>query len=186
MPLHNLGGGSSGSDRLYLLCITDGFAIGKGDFYIFVCSLLFSLHILVIDHFSPLVDGIKMSCIQFFVCSAVSSIFAFTLENPSLHNIFMAWGPLLYAGILSCGIAYTLQIVGQKNLNPTVASLILSMESCISVLAGWLLLGQKLTVREMSGCVLMFIAIILAQLPRETINSISFGVVALSAYSNTF
>ncbi|MBS5142949.1 MAG: DMT family transporter [Firmicutes bacterium] len=152
---------------LYLLCITDGFAIGKGDFYMFICSLLFSLHILVIDHFSPLVDGIKMSCIQFFVCSAVSSIFAFTLENPSLQGIFMAWGSLLYAGILSCGIAYTLQIVGQKNLNPTVASLILSMESCISVLAGWVLLGQKLTIRELSGCVLMFVAIILAQLPEK-------------------
>lgn len=153
---------------LYLLCITDGFDIGKGDFYIFICSLLFSLHILVIDHFSPLVDGIKMSCIQFFVCGVISAIFAFGTETPVISNIFMAWGPLLYAGILSCGVAYTLQIVGQKNLNPTVASLILSMESCISVLAGWVLLNQKLTVRELIGCIFMFVAIILAQLPEKT------------------
>lgn len=152
---------------LYLLCITDGFDIGKGDFYIFICSLLFSLHILVIDHFSPLVDGIKMSCIQFFVCGGISAIFAFGTETPDLSNILMAWGPLLYAGILSCGVAYTLQIVGQKNLNPTVASLILSMESCISVLSGWILLNQKLTARELTGCVLMFTAIILAQLPEK-------------------
>ena len=152
---------------LYLLCITDGFDIGKGDFYIFICSLLFSLHILVIDHFSPLVDGIKMSCIQFFVCGGISAIFAFGTEAPDPSNILMAWGPLLYAGILSCGVAYTLQIVGQKNLNPTVASLILSMESCISVLSGWILLNQKLTVRELTGCVLMFTAIILAQLPEK-------------------
>lgn len=159
---------------LYLLCITDKFDIGKGDFYIFVCSLLFSLHILVIDYFSPLVDGIKMSCIQFFVCGGISAIFAFGTETPNISSILMAWGPLLYAGILSCGVAYTLQIVGQKNLNPTVASLILSMESCISVLAGWVLLNQKLTIRELIGCVLMFIAIILAQLPekkqKETLN----------------
>lgn len=152
---------------LYLLCITDGFDIGKGDFYIFICSLLFSLHILVIDHFSPLVDGIKMSCIQFFVCGGISAIFAFGTETPDLSNILMAWGSLLYAGILSCGVAYTLQIVGQKNLNPTVASLILSMESCISVLSGWILLNQKLTARELTGCVLMFTAIILAQLPEK-------------------
>lgn len=152
---------------LYLLCITDGFDIGKGDFYIFICSLLFSLHILVIDHFSPLVDGIKMSCIQFFVCGGISAIFAFGTETPDLSNILMAWGSLLYAGILSCGVAYTLQIVGQKNLNPTVASLILSMESCISVLSGWILLNQKLTARELIGCVLMFTAIILAQLPEK-------------------
>lgn len=152
---------------LYLLCITDGFAIGKGDLLVLVCAILFSFHILVIDHFSPLADGVKMSCIQFFVCGILTGIPAFLLESPNLEDIRMAWAPILYAGVLSCGVAYTLQIVGQKNMNPTVASLILSMESCISVLAGWALLGQKLTVRELSGCVLMFAAIILAQLPEK-------------------
>ena len=87
------------------------------------------------------------------------------IEEPHLADIFAAWIPILYAGIMSCGVAYTLQIVGQKGMNPTVASLILSLESCISVLAGWLILGQKLSVRELSGCLIMFGAIILAQLP---------------------
>lgn len=152
---------------LYLLCITDGFSIGKGDFYVLICSVLFSFHILVIDHFSPLVDGVKMSCIQFFVCSAAAAIPAFLLESPNMENILLAWAPILYAGVLSCGVGYTLQIVGQKNMNPTVASLILSLESCISVLAGWVLLNQKLTARELTGCVLMFAAIVLAQLPEK-------------------
>ena len=150
---------------LYLLCITDGFVIGKGDFYVLICSFLFSFHILVIDRFSPLVDGVKMSCIQFFVCGILSGIPAVLTETIVWENILQAWMPILYAGVLSCGVAYTLQIVGQKNMNPTVASLILSMESCISVLAGWILLNQKLTVRELTGCVLMFAAIVLAQLP---------------------
>lgn len=167
MPLHYLGGGSSGSDRSVFALYHRWICYWQRRLlHVYLFLAIFSAY--SGDRpFSPLVDGIKMSCIQFFVCSAVSSIFAFTLENPSLQGIFMAWGPLLYAGILSCGIAYTLQIVGQKNLNPTVASLILSMESCISVLAGWVLLGQKLTIRELSGCVLMFVAIILAQLPEK-------------------
>lgn len=155
---------------LYLLCITDGFTIGKGDFYVLLCSVLFSFHILVIDHFSPLVDGVKMSCIQFFVCGIVSGIPAVLTETIVWENILQAWMPILYAGVMSCGVAYTLQIVGQKNMNPTVASLILSMESCISVLAGWVILNQKLTVRELCGCVLMFAAIILAQLPGKKSN----------------
>lgn len=153
---------------LYLLCITDGFSIGKGDILVMICAVLFSFHILVIDHFSPLTDGVRMSCIQFFVCGLLSAIPAFLVESPNMTDILQAWGPILYAGVLSCGVAYTLQIVGQKNMNPTVASLILSMESCISVLAGWAILGQKLTLRELSGCVLMFAAIVLAQLPGKS------------------
>lgn len=152
---------------LYLLSIKDGFNIGKGDFYIFLCSILFSLHILTVDHFSPLVDGIKMSCIQFFVSGILSGIPALLFETATLQGILSAWGPLVYAGVFSCGIAYTLQIVGQKNMNPTTASLILSLESCISVLAGWMLLNQKLSSRELFGCVLMFVAIVLAQLPEK-------------------
>lgn len=152
---------------LYLLCIKDGFSIGKGDLLVLVCAFLFSLHILVIDHFSPKVDGVKMSCIQFFVCGLLSAVPALLLEHPSLVSILNAWQPILYAGVMSCGVAYTLQIVGQKNMNPTVASLILSLESCISVLAGFFILGQKLSLREIIGCVIMFAAIILAQFPQK-------------------
>lgn len=152
---------------LYMLCITDGFSIGKGDLLVLICAIFFSLHILVIDRFSPLVDGVKMSCIQFFVCGILCGIPALLFETIEFSSILAAWMPILYAGVLSCGVAYTLQIVGQKNMNPTVASLILSLESCISVLAGWILLHQKLTIRELFGCVLMFAAIILAQLPEK-------------------
>ena len=154
---------------LYLLCLTpgEGFAIGKGELLVLICAFLFSLHILTIDHFSPLVDGVKMSCIQFLVCGILSGSPALIFESPDLAGIFAAKTPVLYAGVMSCGVAYTLQIVGQKNMNPTVASLILSLESCISVIAGWLILGQNLSSREIFGCVLMFGAIILAQLPQK-------------------
>ena len=152
---------------LYLLCITDGFSIGKGDILVLICAVLFSLHILIIDYFSPKVDGVKMSCIQFFICGVLSAIPALIFEHPQLSAFQGAWGAILYAGVMSCGVAYTLQIVGQKNMDPTVASLILSLESCISVLAGWIILGQKLSMREIIGCVVMFIAIVLAQLPQK-------------------
>lgn len=152
---------------LYFLCITDRFTVGKGDILIFMCAMVFSLHILVIDYFSPKVDGVKMSCIQFFVCGIASLPFMFLLETPKPGAMIEGWMPLLYAGVLSCGVAYTLQIIGQKNVNPAVASLILSLESCFSVLAGWVVLGERLSVRESVGCVLMFGAIILAQLPEK-------------------
>lgn len=152
---------------LYLLCITDGFSIGKGDLLVLICAFLFSFHILIIDHFSPRVDCVKMSCIQFLVAGILSGILAMIFEHPDFTNITAAWIPLLYAGVMSCGVAYTLQIVGQKGMNPTVASLILSLESCISVLAGWIILGQSLSMREIIGCIIMFAAIILAQLPEK-------------------
>ena len=152
---------------LYFLCITEGFSVNMGDFYVFLCALLFSLHILVIDHFAPKVDGVKMSCIQFFVCGILSVPFMFALETPKITSVMIAWMPILYAGVLSCGVAYTLQILGQKNVNPAVASLLLSLESCFSVLAGWIVLGERLSIREMSGCILMFAAIVLAQVPEK-------------------
>ncbi len=153
---------------LYLLCITEGFTLGWGDFLVLLCAVVFSIHILVIDYFSPRTDGVKMSCIQFFVCGLLSGVGMLIWETPEIHAILRAWMPILYAGVMSCGVAYTLQIVGQKGMNPTVASLILSLESVVSVLAGWLLLGQRLSIRELSGCALMFAAIILAQLPQKT------------------
>lgn len=150
---------------LYLLCLNDSLVFGKGDLYVLGCAVLFAWHILTIDHFTELVDGVRMSCIQFLVSGSISSIFMFLFEKPSLEGILQAGIPILYAGILSSGVAYTLQIVGQKGMNPTVASLILSLESCISVLAGWLILKQALSLRELLGCAVMFGAILIAQLP---------------------
>ena len=154
---------------LYMLCMTsESFSLSKGDLLVLVCAGFFSLHILIIDYFSPKVDGVRLSCIQFFVCGLISTVIAFIFENPNVGAILSGWLPILYAGVMSCGVAYTLQIIGQKNMDPTVASLILSLESVFSVLAGGVLLNQKLSVRELFGCVLMFLAIILAQLPERT------------------
>lgn len=151
---------------LYLLCMAGGeLSVNKGDLMMLVCAVLFAGHIIIIDFFAPVVDGVKMSCIQFFVCGILSGIGMVLYETPDLGQILAAWAPVLYAGVMSCGVAYTLQIIGQKGMNPTVASLILSLESSISVLAGWAILGQKLTARELSGCALMFGAIVLAQVP---------------------
>ncbi len=152
---------------LYLLCMSGSFSLNKGDFFVLCSALLFALHILVIDYFSPKIDGVKLSCLQFFVCGILSSIPMFLLEHPGFSTLILAWKPILYAGVLSCGVGYTLQIIGQKNMNPTIASLILSLESCISVLAGWFILHQKLSLREVFGCVLMFTAILLAQLSQK-------------------
>lgn len=156
---------------LYLLCITESLSINQGDLYLLLCAIVFTIHILVIDHFSPLVDGVKMSCIQFFVSGILSAIPMFLFEEPSFTQLKAASVSILYAGIMSCGVAYTLQIVGQKNMNPTIASLILSLESVVSVLAGWVILHQTLSVREIIGCILMFGAIIFAQLPAKPAKS---------------
>ncbi|MFR4512994.1 MAG: DMT family transporter [Clostridium sp.] len=151
---------------LYLLCMSGSdHGLQKGDFLIMICSFIFSIHIMIIDYFSPAVDGVKMSCIQFLVSGIISLICMTIFEEPHIAQILAAWKPILYAGVMSCGMGYTLQIVGQKGVNPASASLILSLESSISVLAGWLILGQKLTGREILGCVLMFSAIVLAQVP---------------------
>lgn len=151
---------------LYLLCMTGGdLSMNKGDLLMLVCAVLFAVHIMIIDFFAPVVDGVKMSCIQFFVCGVLSGIGMLIYETPDMGQILAAWAPVLYAGVMSCGVAYTLQIIGQNGVNPTVASLILSLESSISVLAGWAILGQRLSAKELSGCVLMFAAIVLAQVP---------------------
>ena len=152
---------------LYLLCMTDSFSLEKGDALVLICAFIFSLHILVIDHFSQRVDGIKMSCIQFWVCGILSLFCSFLFERPDLQSICDAWLPVCYGGIMSCGVAYTLQIVGQKDMNPTVASLILSLESVVAAAAGFLLLGQAMSLRELVGCLMMVMAITSAQLPER-------------------
>ena len=150
---------------LYFLCITQKLTIQRGDALILCCSVLYAGQILAIDHYNPFVDGVKMSCIQFLTGGILGAVFMLLFENPSIAMILSAAGPILYTGIMSTGVGYTLQIVGQKGLNPTVAALILSLESVFSALSGYLFLHQVLTTRELIGCVLMFIAIVLAQLP---------------------
>lgn len=150
---------------LYFLCITQKLTIQRGDALILCCSVLYAGQILAIDHYNPFVDGVKMSCIQFLTGGVLGAVFMFLFENPSLAMILSAAGPILYTGIMSTGVGYTLQIVGQKGLNPTVAALILSLESVFSALSGYVFLHQVLTTKELIGCALMFIAIVLAQLP---------------------
>ena len=153
---------------LYLLCMSGSFSLQKGDLLVILCAFAFSVHIMVIDHFSPMVDGVKMSCLQFFVAGILSlAVMAFAEGAPAPRDLALSWMPVLYCGVLSSGVAYTLQIIGQKGVNPTIASLVLSLESVISVLAGWVILGQSLSGREILGCILMFIAIVLAQLPER-------------------
>ena len=139
---------------LYLLWLNETLTLQPQDILVLICALCFAFHILAVDYFTPLVEGIRMSCIQFWVAGCITAVPMLLFEMK-----------LLYAGILSCGVAYTLQIIGQEDVNPAVASLLMSLESVFSVLAGFLLLHQKLSVRELSGCAFIFAAVILAQLP---------------------
>lgn len=157
---------------MYLLCIDGSLTIGTGDLLVLICSVLFAVHILVIDYFSPLADGVMLSCIQFFVCAVISGVLMLIFEKPSLGQLIDGAIPVLYAGVLSSGVGYTLQIVGQKGLNPTAAALILSLESVISSVAGYLAYrvgflttDQTMTARQVAGCAVVFAAVILVQVP---------------------
>lgn len=152
---------------LFLLCVTDSLSIGAGDLCLVLCALCFTCHILVIDYFSPRTDCLRMSCIQFFVASAFSLLTAVFAEQPTWSGIQAAWVPILYAGILSSAVGYTLQIIAQRNTDPTIASLILCLESVFAVLAGWFLLGDALSPRELFGCIIMLAGIVLAQAPSK-------------------
>lgn len=162
---------------MYLLCFTgDSFTISTGDLLVLGSALVFSVHILVIDRFSPLTDGVVLSCIQFFVCGVISTIAAFVFEEPSWGQLADGIIPVLYAGVLSCGVGYTLQIVGQKGVDPTTAALILSMESVVAAVSGYiagatglLATDQTLTPRQIAGCAIVFAAVIIVQLPWERI-----------------
>lgn len=150
---------------LYLLCVKEGFSVQKGDVITFFCAIVFAVHILTVDKVSDKIAGVTLSCIQFFVSGVLSLIAMCLFETPTWSAVTSSVQPLLYAGILSCGVAYTLQIVGQKHTDPTVASLLMSLESVFAVLAGWLVLDETLAPGETVGCVVMFAAIVLAQLP---------------------
>ncbi len=152
---------------LYLLCINETLTLNFGDVLIFCCALVFTVHIMVIDYFSPKANGVTLSCIQFLFSGIVSLILAFIFESPQISAVFSGIVPVLYAGVMSCGVAYTLQIIGQKHVEPAIASLILSLESVVSVLAGWIILHEVLSTKEMFGCLLMFVAVVMVQLPNK-------------------
>ncbi len=153
----------------FLLCVKDGFSVSKGDVLVLICAICYSVHIMVIDHFtSKNVDGVKMSCIQFLVAAVVLSPLMIVIEHPSMDIILSAWVTIGYAGILSSGVGYTLQIVAQKDTDPTTATLIMSLESVFAALSGWLILKEVLLPKEILGCVLVFVAVILAQVPLPT------------------
>lgn len=154
----------------YLLCIKNDFAIGLGDLLTLVCAFFFAIHIIVIDRFiSKGADGVAMACVQFFTSGIISFIIMLLFETPRMEYIFEARFTILYAGVMSCGVAYTLQIVGQRFTAPTVATLIMSLESVFAALSGWLIIGEQLSIKELLGCVLVFAAVVFAQvnLPSE-------------------
>ena len=149
---------------LYLLCIKGDFSLAAGDLLILVCAVCFAVHILVIDHFTAYCDGVKLSCLQFLFAGIISAVCMFLFETVDFAAIWSCILPLLYVGIFSCGVGYTLQILAQKDSNPTVVTILLSLESVFAVIAGAIVLHQQMTAREYIGCVVMFVAVILAQI----------------------
>lgn len=149
---------------MYFLCVHESLSLNQGDLMVLAGAVGFSFHILLIDRYSAHVDGVKLSCLQFFVAGVLGLVCMFLFETPQISQIFAAWLPLLYAGVFSCGVAYTLQILGQRDTDPTIASMILCLEAVFSVIFSWFLLGERLSAREIFGCVLIFAAILLAQL----------------------
>ena len=153
----------------YLLCIRNDFSRGSGDLLVLISAVFFSLHIIVIDYFNKRnTDPMIMSCFQFLTAGIIGFPVMIILEEPDIRDIMNAALPILYAGVLSSGIAFTLQIIAQKDTDPTVATMIMSLESVFAVLSGWLILGETLSIRELSGCILVFAAVIAAQLPAKS------------------
>ena len=156
---------------LYLLCAGgEGLSgINLGDWLTLLCAFFFAIHILFIDRTCGDLDGVRLSCTQFFAASAVSAVLMLAFEQPSWAAVCSAWLPIVYAGVFSGGIGYTLQILGQQLVAPTLASMLMSLESVFSVLFGWILLHQALSARELLGCLVIFISIIIAQLPSKDV-----------------
>lgn len=163
---------------LYLLCINGEFTVAFSDILLLLCALGFSVQIMLVDNYSPKVDGVKLSCIQFLVMGIITAVPMFFVEMRSLENINAVWLPALssmaawialgYAGFMSNGVAYTFQILGQRGTNPAVASLIMSLESTFSVLAGWVILKEYLSAKELLGCLFIFFAVMFSQIPFDT------------------
>ncbi len=152
---------------LYLLCVSGDFTIQGSDVYVLICALCFAGHILVIDYFAPKTDGIALSLVQFIVMTLESALLTVLFEQPTIEGLMAALGQILYVGIFSSGVAYTLQILAQKDSDPTVVSLLLSLESVFGALAGAIILHEVMTGREYFGCALMLCAVMLAQIPNS-------------------
>lgn len=152
---------------LYFLCIQENFSVAVGDLYIMLCAVFFAVQILTVDHFVQNVDGVELSLAQTVTSTAISTVMMLLTEQPTWEAIGIAIWPLLYLGIFSSGVAYTLQIVAQKGSNPTVISILLSLESVFAVIGGALVLNDQMSGREYLGCVLMMAAVVLAQLPER-------------------
>lgn len=156
---------------MYLICITEALTINKGDLITLACPITFALQILVIDHFIGELDGVRMSMVQFSTCALLNGLLMFLFEKPSLEQVLPCLGPIFYLGIMSSGIAYTLQIIGQKYTSPVLACMLMSLESVFALFSGWVVLGQQMSFREITGCIIVFIAIMLAQLPLPLFSS---------------
>lgn len=150
---------------LYFLSCAGVSGINVGDICLLLCALAFAVQITVIDRFAQLVDPLRLNCIQAGVCAAGSALVMLFTEAPTLCGIAGSWWPMCYAGFLSMGVAYSLQIIGQKHLDPAPASLIMSLESVFAALSGWLFLQETMTFEESIGCILVFLAVILSQIP---------------------
>jgi len=150
---------------MYLLCVNESFSLTRGDAMVCVCAVLFSGQILCIDHFAPRADPIFMSAVEFATAIVICGVAAFMLEKPTWEKVASAAVPILYCGILSGAVGYTLQIVAQGFTDPTVASLLMSLESVFAAVGGALVLGERMRPRELVGCAVMFAAIVLVQLP---------------------
>lgn len=160
----------------YMLCIKEGFTIGKGDLLVLCGAFFYAGHIMVIDRFNEKnADGMKMSCIQFFTAGLLMTVCMFIFENPEINAIMDAKYTILYAGIMSCGAAYTLQIIGQRYTDPTSATLIMSLESVFAALSGWIILSESLSIKELFGCTLVFAAVILSQLGASSLPEIKIN-----------
>ena len=156
---------------LFLICINpeDMTAINPGDILAFGCAVFFAVQIMLIDHYTGKdINGVQLSFMQFVVAAAVSWVCMFVFEKPEIPNIITAAPALAYSGIMSCGIAYTLQILGQKHASPVVASLLMCLESVFAVITAALVLQEMMSVRELAGCIIMFAAIVISQLPSRT------------------
>lgn len=152
---------------LYFLCMNESFRIGRGDTMVMLCALTFAFHILCVDYFTPRSDALMLSDIQFWTMTVICFFGMIFFEEPDMHAIQEAWVPIVYAGVLSSCAGYTMQILGQKDTEPTTASLLMSLESTFAAIGGWLILGQTLSARELAGCALTFGAVLIAELPVE-------------------
>jgi len=152
---------------MYFISITEEFTITKGDFLVLVCAFFFANQILSIEYYGKKVDGIRYSMLMFATCTVLNAFLMFIFETPSISMLIQGWAPIFYLGVASSGIAYTLQIIGQQYCSPLLACMLMSLESVFALISGWIVLGQIMSGREIFGCCLLMVAIVMAQLPSK-------------------